>query len=358
MKIGILTVHRAINVGAVLQCYALQQSLKSLGHEVWVINYVQEKVERTDRAKLGWKYRLSLLKGLHLRGFFFYHIILDSMKGKFDRFDDFLKQYLHCTDKCDSSHLPTDFDAYVIGSDQVWNKKIFGYPEPVFFGRFAHGKQAKLYTYAASTSLKSILEIPTDWLAESVSNFSKISVREQEAADYLNHQFNLPVPAIKTLDPTLLTQREIWSNFKSIQVPTENYIFVYGARPCTKEPDILMRKARELSARHGNLKIIRMDYNKYSPVDFVDLVRNSSYVVSSSFHGIAFALIFNRPLCAVLYGDEQDYRYKDLLQTLEADVFLTAIDDEIKEIEAVDYSKINENREKIMQLSLKYLRNL
>ena len=49
MKIGILTVHRAINVGAVLQCYALQETLKSLGHEVWVINYVQEKVERTDR---------------------------------------------------------------------------------------------------------------------------------------------------------------------------------------------------------------------------------------------------------------------------------------------------------------------
>ena len=119
MRVGILTVNRAINVGAVLQAYALQEMLRSIGHDAWVINYIQPEVEKSNRPVYTFSKMIRLLLHGHLRSVYYYPDEKKKQKVKNSHFDDFLKNYLHCTPICDQENIPTDFDAYVIGSDQV-----------------------------------------------------------------------------------------------------------------------------------------------------------------------------------------------------------------------------------------------
>ena len=352
MKIGILTVHRAINVGAVLQCYALQEVLKSLGHDVWVINYVQEKVERVDRKVYDWKERIKMLTHGHLRGFFFYRLVQNSAARSYKRYDDFLSQYLRLTPPCDKNHIPTNFDRYIIGSDQLWNSNIFGYHDNVFWGNFTRSKQSKVMAYAPSSSKRNLSESNQEFIRKSLNNFDYLSSREKEVTDYLNTHFG--VSAQTVLDPTLLAERSIWEKMRTDGYVSEKYVLVYGARPYANNPKILNEMAGRL-AQQMNCKVRNLEYETIP--GYVDLVANASAVVTSSFHGVAFSLIFNRPLYAVQYSDEQDARYVNLLNGLGASDMLVDVNDEMKTRD-FDFSVIEANLCKMRQESISFIKQI
>jgi hypothetical protein len=356
MKIGILTVHRAINFGAVLQCYALQETLRSLGHDVWVINYVQEKVERTDRSRLTWKSFWWLVKGLHLRSLFYLPRDYRNRKTSFANFDGFLDDFLHCTEPCDKDHIPQDFDAYVIGSDQLWNSHIFGYAEQVFWGNFPHAANSKVVAYAPSTSVQDLKKQDSAFIQRSLNNFDLLSTREKTVADYLNATYNTKVPVQTVLDPTLVADPKTWHSIKCDKFANEKYVFVFEARPCNGVFGVLQPMAERLAEKLG-CKVMHISLHKHSPIDFLDIVRHASYVVTSSFHGVAFSLIYNRPLYAVCYGDEQDARYVDLLTNLGANSMLADVDSELA-VQNIDYTSINRKMEELRQPSLNYLKQL
>lgn len=317
MKVGILTVNRAINVGAVLQAYALQEILRSIGHDAWVINYMQPEVENSNRPKRTFSKMLKLLFQGHLRSVYYYPSSIKSQKIKNSHFDYFLNNYLHCTQVCNQDTIPTDFDAYVIGSDQVWNWNIFRRQDPVFWGLFNKKENAKLISYAASTSKESLQKTDKSFIEKALSNFSLISVREEPAAQFLNQEFNIPTEVTTNIDPTLAANPKIWNNFESDIVPNEPYIFAYAARSYQKNPLLFVQRANELGKKM-NCRVVFMSYLHHSPVDYVALIKHAQAVITSSFHGVAFSLIFNKQLFAMLYGDEQDYRYKSLLESIGA----------------------------------------
>lgn len=356
MKVGILTVNRAINVGAVLQAYALQEILRSIGHDAWVINYMQPEVENSNRPKRTFSKMLKLLFQGHLRSVYYYPSSIKGQKIKNSHFDYFLNNYLHCTPICKQDTIPTDFDAYVIGSDQVWNWNIFRRQDPVFWGLFNKKENAKLVSYAASTSKESLQKTDKSFIENALSKFSLISVREEPVAKFMNEEYNLPCKVEAKIDPTLAANPVIWDSFESTYVPNEPYIFVYAARIFMKNPSLVRQKAQELGARM-NCKVIFMSYGMHSPVDYVALIKHAKAVVTSSFHGVAFSLIFNRPLFALLYGDEQDYRYKDLLETLGASDRLFDIEKELV-IRPQEYEQVNSNLQLKREASLNYLKNI
>jgi hypothetical protein len=351
MKVGILTVHRAINIGAVLQTYALQEILKSFGHDAYVINYVQEKVERTDREKYDLKKRVDFLFHLHLRGFLTFGSLKNRVASRYKIFDDFLLQYLRLTPECDKDHIPQDFDAYVIGSDQLWNSNIFGYHDDVFWGNFKRKVESKVFAYADSTTVENIKSSSQEYIIKSLMNFEDISVREKEVADYLNQNFKLDKSVKLVLDPTLTVDKSVWDKMKTGKFSDEKYVLVYAARVYQKDPNAIMNQAKSIADKLG-CKVKTLDL--HTATDFVDLISNAQYVLSSSYHGVVFSLIFNKPLYAILYGDNQDKRYYNLLHLVGAEKMLANIGETLNP-QNVDYSPINKNLELLRKKSINFL---
>jgi hypothetical protein len=356
MKIGILTFQRAINYGAVLQAYALQETLESMGHEVQIINYLQPRVEKTDRRPFEKNERLNLLKGFHLRSFMNFNKNKREIIDRRSRFDEFLNDYLHLTEPCGYNEIPSGFDLYVIGSDQVWNSKICGGIDEIFWGNFPKNRNAKVISYSASTSVKDLMMIDKLQLQKYLSDFDGISTREIDVANYLNQNFSLQEPAQVVIDPTLLANSLIWDRLVKDKIKETNpYVLYFGARFYSKNPLILKQYAEKIAIAKG-YDVKTIDFNHDTPEDFVNKFRDASFVVTSSFHGVAFSLIFNRPLNAILYGDEQDSRYKNLLSTIGAEDMLVPVGEEFTNY-SYDFSTINHNLTKLRKTSFDYLNN-
>lgn len=356
MKIGILTFHRAINYGAVLQCYALQQTLKQLGHEVKVINYQQPRVERTDRMPFNENDKLNLLKGFHLRSWWNYDKDKTVVLERRSHFDDFLSKHFTFTEPCTLETIPRDFDAYVIGSDQVWNSYICDGLDPVFWGNFKHRSNSKIISYAASTSYKDITKFPKTEIENLLSNFYAISSREQEVVDYINKDLNVNSIAQVVLDPTLLANKEVWNGMLNDKYKDKKYVLYFAARSYQPNPSLIKQKATALANEMG-CEVMTIDFNKDTPEDFVSKFRYASAVVTSSFHGVAFSLIFNRTLFAIMYGDEQDKRYTNLFHLLGGEELLVNINNKLVP-PIIDYSRINENLANWRDKSLNYIKQI
>jgi hypothetical protein len=355
MKIGILTFHRAINYGAVLQAYALQQTLCSLGHEVFVIDYRQPRVEGTDRRPFQKDDKQRLLLGGHLRSWWYYDKAKSKTLERRNRFDDFLQRYLNLSTPCNRENIP-HFETYVIGSDQVWNSAVCDGLDPVFWGDFSNPSESKIISYAASTSVKDLTAQNQTEIQRLLNSFSYVTVRELETCDYLNLHFKLRDKAQTVLDPTLLADKSVWNTFENDKFRHQDYVLYFGARFCPHYPNVLEEKAKSLASQYG-CGVKKIDFNEDTPVDFVNKFRYAKAVVTSSFHGTAFSLIFNRPLCAVMYGDEQDARYVNVLRSVGAEKMLVKAEQDVRPTE-FDYSSIDNQLDTIRKKSIKILQAL
>lgn len=357
MKIGILTFHRAINYGAVLQCYALQETLKSMGHEVWIIDYRQPRVERTDRSDFLFREKYKFLLTGHLRTWWNYDEIKKKRESLYTRFDRYLNKYFLLTDACSKESIPQNFDIYIIGSDQVWNTNICEGIDPVYWGDFSKNEGSKLVTYAASTSLANIKEVKREVLESCLLRFDNIAVREKDIEEFLNQQRFLSFKVNTVLDPSLLANQNIWETMINNKVNNEPYVLYFGARVCSKRLDVLEVKAQKLANKMG-IKVKSINFYKDSPEDFISKFKYAEAVITSSFHGVAFSLIFNRNLFAIRYDDEQDARYCNLLRSLHADHLLYDFNTDNEDICHIDYQIINKYLTELRQTSLDYLRRL
>ena len=172
MKVGIITCHRAFNYGAVLQTYALQKFLKNHGYEVEVIDYTPQYIRKS--------YNKSILKRIIrplLRSYDF--------KKSNQVFGSFLNQEVNLTEKRYYSYEeleenPPDCDAYIAGSDQIWNCNIENGKDDAFFLKFVPNNKIKI-SYAASISMDEIPQNQKNRFKENLKDFNHISVREQTA---------------------------------------------------------------------------------------------------------------------------------------------------------------------------------
>lgn len=308
-KIGILTFHRADNYGAVLQNYALVKCIQSFNENISVetIDYRCQAIEKPyqgfvydSKGKTGILY----LKG-YTRSFLRYIKNYSKIKRRRNAFEAFRKTNLNMTSKSfddyNVSELSDTFDLVITGSDQVWNSKITGKAASAVYSlEFCKG--IRKISYAASAGSQQFIEKET---YSSIKELETVSVREQNIKEFFEEK--LCISSRIDVDPVFLLNKDRWTSISGDKrIVNDRYIFIYSVGDKMNE---VLRIAEDLALKM-DCKIIHVDINtknkensesRYdaSPFEFVNLIRNASYIVASSFHAIAFSILLNRDFIAV-----------------------------------------------------------
>ena len=291
MKIAIITFHRAINYGAILQAYALQKTLENKKISADIIDY--RGLYDTESKSLN-------LKDILKRIIWFKKYVQVNQKQK--KFTDFLNKYMtltHVIEKEELRDLNQLYDCFISGSDQVWNLDITK-QDSAFFLDFVDEKK-KRKTYAASFGYNTIPEKYVDITLEYLKQFSSILVRESGAAEWIRKKANLKCDTV--CDPTLLLDASEWSNIeKKPNYIKEPLILIYTVA----QAEHLIKLALEYSKQfHYHIYYIRTApfkdidgieslYN-VGPEEFLYFIHHSKCVFTSSFHGLALSVKYNTP---------------------------------------------------------------
>ena len=311
MKLGILTFHAAHNYGAVLQAYGLLNYLSSLGHEVYVIDYRPDSIRRGVNRGIPAlpKNPLKLCKTLVEE----FSIRKDRLK-RFDKFEEFIIKELNLF-PFDTVKLE-EFDRIFIGSDQVWNKSLLNNKfDPVYMGA---SFSARYVSYAASMGWYQVEDDDIAVLKQYLSNFEAISVRETDTSTFLTEITGTNIHV--TCDPTLLLKREEWTK---LYVPTnkKGYVLCYNllnSNDCQAlAEDLAKSKGLEIINLVPSVskKSPKSSCQSAGPKDFISYIMDAEYVVTSSFHGTVFSILFDKEFYSVglsNYGG----RIRSLLRTI------------------------------------------
>ena len=354
MKIGILTFHRAHNYGAVLQCYALQEVLKGMGHDVEVIDYRQKWTEEVYKpfSLMVMKVRCKGIRSKihYIKDFYKRYTAVKKKKASFEAFNSkFLTiSKLYCIDE------QLNYDVCIVGSDQLWGMGCLGGRfDDVYLGNFKVKEGCKKVGYAISSNLMSIDYLYRhDLLLPSIKNFSSLSFRESAIIDRINEITGKKYP--QCIDPTLLTDKSIWSPLLNNKWKDRKYVVSYQARGDGGNGFSLIQTASSFALQRG-WDLVDLSTREYDVDDFVSAIANAQYVVTTSFHATVFSLIFHRQFAAYLLHDGHDSRYEDLLRKLDCELFLHEVTEEPKIYKTVDWDKVAVNLSSIRKNSVDYL---
>lgn len=362
-KVGLLTMHRVFNYGSILQAYATQKIIETLGHQCEIIDYqYPNKLHQTSAFDIRW------LTGLLLQikqGFPEWR-----RRRKFRRF---YAKYFHLTKyyptKESLEQNPPMADTYIVGSDQTWNTRHIKNDTTFLLSFVPAGK--KKMSFSCSAARLDYAPAFSAMFTTYINDFSAISVREKNTQVMVRKLLERNAPI--TLDPTLLLDAKEWSDIASqseMQV-RKPYILVYVLKysfypyPLVTK---IIRRIYQLTKYHvvcirysAREKLGIGDATYYnesiSPEDFVYLFQNASYVVTSSFHGTAFSLIFNKCFFSIVNPESSDDRIMSLLTLLSIPERGISEDKDLSDNLDIDYEMINEKLEKERNKSIDYLRN-
>lgn len=355
MKVGILTFHRAHNYGAVLQCYALQEILKGMGHEVEVIDYRQPWIEEFYKpfSIEVLKKRYKGLKNI-LRYFYLYKSRYKKYKIGLPIFSYFRNHYFSLSCEC-KNEIPKNYDAYVIGSDQLWSLSCIGDKKDlVYTANFEHDKNSLVIGYAISTNKHSLPILLNMGLDKDIQNFTSLSLREDFAVDLLKSGYEEKIE--QCLDPTVLSKFELWDKMtRESKWKDRHYVLVYQVRNYNDSKNYILSQAKQFANAISNqCEVIDIGTVNPSVQDFVALFRYAKYVITSSFHATAFSLVFNTPFYAVKLNDGKDDRYVNLLNKLNASSRLIENGENVSMTE-FDFEETNKHLEGYRTKSLAFL---
>lgn len=359
MKIGILTFHRAINYGAVLQAYALQEVLKEMGHNVSIIDYRPLAIEKErmilslyhffSESNLPLTDRLKLLIGRIFSLF--------SRQKAIREFDIFLSSRLNVSPQVIGNKIPMKYDCYIFGSDQIWNPRILNGFDNVYLGQFPVDKGSVKVAYAASMGNESKLSA-TDFheFISKLKVFNKIGVRELSLKEYISPdiQSNL------VLDPTLLSKCSIFDKIAVKPMIKEKYVLLFALEKDPLMVDFAKHIALQLDAKvirlipsHIKFKKESTEYvSAVSPAEFCGWFKYAACIVGISYHATAFSIIYRKNFYC-LKSFMQD-RTRNVLRLLYLESRLVSSSDKI-EFTPVDYNKANNQLTKLQEESMFFL---
>lgn len=315
MRVGIITFHCSYNYGSVLQAYALQKAVGDLVDDVNIIDYRSRDFNQYHiiRPLRPWKIPRSLL---HLGG------LIERKKA----FNDFFERYLQLTEGrysylCERKLLDLQdcFDAFICGSDQIWNLDCTGGVVEPFFLSFAGDKRRIAYAPSLAHTSFRPENFDKGKVADLLGKFDFLSVREEETLPLFQPLVNKKIEVV--LDPTLLLGADSYRGMVGAPVQEEPYIFIYLLRDCLE----LIESAAEMSKGSGmrSYYISERDLpipgavNLFGagPEEFVSLIAHAGAVLTNSFHATVFSILFHRPF-RVFATDLSASRMRGLLAEL------------------------------------------
>lgn len=355
-KVAILTLPLHHNFGGNLQVYALSNVLKDLGYNPDVINIKNKSYDFFSLSTNYVKQIIKIILGKKSVNF----ILLESEKKKLYRnHKKFIEEKLNLTKQIDKDFplskmiSENSYHAVIVGSDQVWRKdytpNIYNY-----FLDFVDNSNIRKISYAASFGLSEWqYDIETTkQLKKLAKEFDYISVRESDAVD-LCKQY-LEVDSENVLDPTLLLSKEKYLALaEQFESKSNNKLFTY-ILDSDSFKDILIRKISE--EKKLEICTIELFKIKKTPILFgiEDLVtphietwlanfRDAEFIVTDSFHGMVFSIIFNKQFLVFVNQDRGASRFYSLLNFLGLeDRLIVSNSFDISNLAKIDYSKINE----------------
>lgn len=354
MKTGILTFHLAHNYGAVLQCYALQEVLRGMGHDVWVIDYQQPYMVEWFKPK-----RLFGIRSL-MKAFATGNVREYIRKGTHPykvarRFTSFRKKYLRLTSKCYGTDDIPQMDLYIVGSDQPWNPDLTGGADKIYYGQFQRPARSCLATYAMSGSTEAIGKAGWKEVKQYTESFDALSFREKGLTKKMSELTGRDCKTV--LDPTLLADDSAWRTMINDKWTNRHYALLYHVGGPKDVIETMTEKAKAMATEEG-LELIDASHYQFSPSDFVSLIRYARYVITASFHALAFSIIFKKPFVVVKTGQASDVRFVNLLDALGVTDVCLKRAEEIDIPKQVDYSIIAESLETLRTNSEYFLENI
>ena len=375
MRIGVITFWQSQdNYGQLLQCFSLQRKLKDLGHSPYLIrygfherSYAQTKVE-------------MLFAKFHL--FRIYRDLKESVqacclkRSKDNRRFDLFRQ-MHIKQTCrfynDVSELrnqPPKADAYITGSDQVWAQLVSNKDNLSFFLDFG-GKNIRRIAYAPSFAVNSYPPELNDELAKALSRFDSISVREDTGRDICR---KVGYDAVKVLDPTMLFDGAFYRKIKRSRKSHEDYAFVYHVNIASPEEiywdDVLKYNKQQGLALHAayanpvpnhDMEFLSGALYLYPTIsEWLGLIDEAKYVVTSSFHGMVFSVLFHKPFAICLRKKSMfagNDRITSLLSELGLENQIYSGDNNLKDVleSPIDWAAVDEKLNKLRDHSVMFL---
>ena len=337
MKVATITFQNTNNYGASLQCYALHRALQILGAETEVIQY--------DSPYLNKPYKIAALKEKGLVRFILGNIwtlMRTPRNANFAEFNKNIKFSRKVNTKTISS-LESEYDLFLTGSDQVWNGNLSGHDPNYFLGFVKDNK--KKGSYAASFGFLNVPNGEIDWYKKQLAGYRYYNVREisgqKIVKDLTGNEAKL------TIDPTLLLKQEEWKKVMAVPNIKEPYILVYQITPSRKLSEIVNKLRNQTGYKVIAIPFI-MDWpHKFTsmltigPAEFLGLFCNASYVVTDSFHGTAFSLIFNRNFWTL--SSRKESRITSLLEILGLGNRILYFDEKIEKKLTTEVSYVDAN---------------
>lgn len=368
-KILILTHRLDNNYGGLLQAFALQKVLKNLGHVV-----VTDRYGSKVFVDIGSKPK-QLLRKLYYK-FRGYRLVSKEDKAAIAvNTKPFIDNYIGTADFFHGQRVPLipdveKYDAFVVGSDQIWRE---GYCDvDSYFLSFVPDNKLKV-AYAASFGKDNI----DDWTPEAIERrkellrrFNGVSVREDSGVALCKEKLN--VDAVHVLDPSLLLDEQeykkiIWDS-KEDKGP-QNYIFAYILDKSTSKKELLSRfsEKKSLSAISGMPEeLLTRDTKQISKcvyasvADWLRWICNARYVITDSFHGVAFSIIFHKQFCVIANEKRGQSRIQSLLKIFQLeDRLITSYSDLESVIDRpIDYDAVDLKKKQWQDKSLNFLENI
>lgn len=294
--VGVLTFTRTMNYGAELQGLALKMTIERLGYVSEMVNYVNAAV--ADREEVRYP---GLRDIAHPRRALKMLCNHGPNKERFAGCWEFSHTYnVFGPEACTLEDVYRRYGAVVVGSDQVWNPKLTG-GDLTFFLPEGQGPSPRKIAYAASFGDAFDMFECGGKYRDAMEGFDAIGIREAYAAEKLDAVLDREV--ISVLDPTLLVDCGVWEGMESApgQVGAdERFVFVY----CVAEHEKALEFACRVAADRG-IKVLAIDsmglpkkgvtyVNATSPEQFLWYIHHAAYVVTSSFHGVCFSLLYGK----------------------------------------------------------------
>lgn len=364
MKIAILTWLYNGNYGTLLQAYALQNFLKGEGYEVSNINFKPSTVEKVKNL-LKCHNSLSLFRE-KLDGY------LSKKRGNpvllFQRneaFEQFLKQNFNLTKQYSKANalieLSGKYDAYICGSDQIWSPMLLN---PVYYFDFLSVNERR-YAYACSFGVNDIPAKKKEIIRRYLEKFSGISVREKTGVKIVKELTGNYVPM--NVDPTLLLRSEDWNKLALNPEIKGKYVFAYFLSNKKSYEEIAIKVAQKHKCK---LVLVPTQKEHYTfeatiiqnagPCEWIGLVKNSCAVVTDSFHGSIFSLIFEKDFYVTKRFDDtsiksQNSRIYTLLETYGCQECMVSSVQDIEKNHVLNWETLNKKMSENASKSIEWL---
>ena len=324
MRIGILTLPLHTNYGGILQAYALQTILEKLGHTVTIFDTPKYKEKLTLRNKLK-KYPKRIVKKI-LKG---KHIKIDEEKYYNQTYpiisqhtSKFIGTYIHRIEISNLNSLSEkDFDAIIVGSDQIWRPSYYKPIEDAFL-KFAQNWNIKKIAYAASFGADKweYNENQTKECRTLLKKFTGVSLREEKGLEFINNYMKSEGDLV--LDPTMLLKAQDYINlFINKAIPQSNgNLLCYFLDETSEKNDLAdkISQTKNLKLFNVNSKVedvrAKLELRIQPSVEqWIKGFFNTQFVITDSFHACVFSIIFNKPFIVIANEKRGLSRFTTLL---------------------------------------------